>query len=90
MAEISTAQAADLLWVCPRTLERYRDRGIGPPYYRQPGGRVLYDEAQVLAYREHVMRVAPRATVSPEGSTSPPSAAADAPSARRAAPRPPR
>ena len=38
---LSTRQAADLLGLSPRTLERYRGAGEGPPYMKR-GRQVRY------------------------------------------------
>ena len=48
---LSTRQAAELLGVSPRTLERYRGSGEGPPYMKV-GPRVRYARADLDAWME--------------------------------------
>ena len=45
------AEAADLLRLSGRTLERWRLEGVGPPY-RRFGRRVLYDKHDLLIWAE--------------------------------------
>ena len=40
---------AERLHVSPRTLERWRVEGTGPPYMKA-GGRVLYHEEDVISW----------------------------------------
>jgi predicted DNA-binding transcriptional regulator AlpA len=44
---LDEAAAAQLLNVSPRTLQRWRSTGDGPPYVRAGVRRVLYDAAAV-------------------------------------------
>lgn len=46
-----TAEAAKLLRLSPRTLEKHRLCGTGPQY-RKIGGRVIYATADILAWAE--------------------------------------
>ena len=46
---LSTAQAALILNISPRTLDRFRTTGVGPAYCKM-GGRVLYTQADLLAW----------------------------------------
>ena len=48
---IDQQQLADRWKRSERTLENWRSRGIGIPYYKI-GGKVLYDLNDVLAYEE--------------------------------------
>lgn len=50
---IDTKTAAPLLGITPETLENWRARGEGPPFYKTPGrtGKVLYDPADIAAWR---------------------------------------
>lgn len=48
---LTTIEAAALLRLSPRTLEKHRLFGTGPEY-RKIGGRVLYAAADVLAWAE--------------------------------------
>lgn len=48
---LTTLEAATLLRLSPRTLEKHRLYGTGPEY-RKLGGRVLYATADVLAWAE--------------------------------------
>jgi len=50
---LTTPQAADKLGLSPRTLERYRCRGVGP-VFRKMGGRVLYHVDDVRVWIERV------------------------------------
>jgi excisionase family DNA binding protein len=52
MAELTTEQAADRLSVCRRTLERWRERGVGPAYRRDDSGRYSYPDEAIDEYRE--------------------------------------
>lgn len=49
---LSTRQAAELLGLSPRTLERYRGSGEGPPFMRMGRG-VRYSRADLDAWMEH-------------------------------------
>lgn len=51
---INTKVAAPLMGVAPATLENWRVRGEGPPFHKTPGrtGKVLYDPADIAAWRE--------------------------------------
>ena len=51
---INTKAAALLLGISPGTLENWRVRGEGPPFHKTPGrtGKVLYDPADIAAWRE--------------------------------------
>jgi hypothetical protein len=46
-----TAEAAKLLRLSPRTLEKHRLHGTGPEY-RKIGGRVIYATSDILAWAE--------------------------------------
>ncbi|WP_166299574.1 helix-turn-helix transcriptional regulator [Bradyrhizobium sp. 2S1] len=46
---LSQRDAAACLGLSPRTLERYRCTGFGPPY-RKHGSRVLYHPADIEAW----------------------------------------
>ena len=52
---LRTPEAAALLRISPRTLEKHRSQGTGPPF-RRAGGTVLYTlsdlEAWTLSVRE--------------------------------------
>lgn len=50
---IDTKTAAPLIGITPETLENWRARGEGPPFYKTPGrtGKVLYDPADIAAWR---------------------------------------
>lgn len=41
-----TKAAAERLNLSPKTLDNWRSRGGGPPYYKL-GGRIVYDDAEV-------------------------------------------
>jgi hypothetical protein len=48
---LSSAEVADLLGVHPVTVDAYRVRGDGPPYFKPKGTRrVFYAEPSVLAW----------------------------------------
>ena len=51
---IDTKTAAPLIGITPATLENWRVRGEGPPFHKTPGrtGKVLYDPADIAAWRE--------------------------------------
>lgn len=49
---LSTPEAAQLLCLSPRTLEKHRLFGTGPSY-RKIGGRVIYASADVLRWAEN-------------------------------------
>ena len=51
---LDTKTAAPLIGVTPETLENWRVRGDGPPFHKTPGrtGKVLYDPADIAAWRE--------------------------------------
>ncbi len=51
---LDTKSAAPLLGVAAATLENWRARGVGPSYIKTPGitGKVLYDPADIKAWRE--------------------------------------
>jgi DNA-binding transcriptional MerR regulator len=46
---MSARAAAELLGLSPRTIDRWRWTGEGPPY-RKHGGRVLYAREDLLAW----------------------------------------
>lgn len=48
---LSQSQAAEHLGVAPRTLEDWRNKSIGPSYYKL-GKRVVYDRADLDQYLE--------------------------------------
>jgi hypothetical protein len=48
---LSTLEAASLLRLSPRTLEKHRVYGTGPTY-RKLGGRVIYASVDVIAWAE--------------------------------------
>ena len=47
--------AADILLLSPRTLDRYRADGTGPAYYKL-GGRVRYKRSDLMAWVEQNRR----------------------------------
>ena len=51
---IPSREAAAFIGVSPATLENWRVRGEGPPFHKTPGrtGKVLYDPADIAAWRE--------------------------------------
>lgn len=51
---IDTKAAAPLIGISPATLENWRVRGEGPSFHKTPGrtGKVLYDPADIAAWRE--------------------------------------
>lgn len=46
---VRTPEAARLLGLSPRTLEKYRCEGMGPIYHKL-GGRVVYTVADLVAW----------------------------------------
>lgn len=64
---LTTAEAAGLLRLSPRTLEKHRLYGTGPEY-RKIGGRVVYPTDGVLAWAESGAK---RSTSDPRGGPSP-------------------
>jgi hypothetical protein len=48
---LSTTEAAHLLRLSPRTLEKHRLYGTGP-LFRKIGGRVIYSAADLIAWAE--------------------------------------
>ncbi|USQ96528.1 helix-turn-helix domain-containing protein [Caulobacter sp. RL271] len=48
---LSTVEAAQLLRLSPRTLEKHRLYGTGPSF-RKIGGRVIYAAADLVAWAE--------------------------------------
>lgn len=64
---LTTAQAAELLGIAPKTLERWRWAGRGPAF-RKLGGAVRYDTRDLEHWTESCRR----------GSTSVPGGPADA------------
>jgi hypothetical protein len=48
---LSTVEAAQLLRLSPRTLEKHRVYGTGPSF-RKIGGRVIYAAADLVAWAE--------------------------------------
>jgi hypothetical protein len=52
---LRTAEAAALLRVSPRTLEKHRVHGIGPAY-RKAGGTVLYVADELISLVESSRR----------------------------------
>ncbi len=55
---LRTRDAARLLDLSDRTLERMRARGDGPPYVRLSRGLILYDASEILAWLDS-RRIAP-------------------------------
>lgn len=51
---LTTAQAAKIVGLSPRTLEGYRLRGNGPTYFRVGKRAVRYDVSDVLAWAKRV------------------------------------
>jgi hypothetical protein len=51
---IPSREAAAFIGVSPATLENWRVRGEGPAFHKTPGktGKVLYDPADIVAWRE--------------------------------------
>ncbi len=51
---IPSRQAAAFIGISPETLENWRIRGVGPQFLKTPGrtGKVLYDPADIAAWRE--------------------------------------
>lgn len=47
---LTTREAATLIHISPRTLEGYRLRGGGPPFYRVGKRSVRYDVGELLAW----------------------------------------
>jgi predicted DNA-binding transcriptional regulator AlpA len=47
---ITTSEAARLLCLSPRSLEGYRVRGGGPPFYRVGKRSVRYEEGEVIEW----------------------------------------
>lgn len=57
---LKTAEVAAILRVTPRTVERWRRRGAGPPYVRLGTRTIRYPRAAVLAFAElYTVRAAP-------------------------------
>lgn len=52
---LTTKEAARLLRLCARTLEKHRSYGTGPAYSKL-GGKVLYDAADLRAWLESGLR----------------------------------
>ncbi|PIB92709.1 AlpA family transcriptional regulator [Caulobacter sp. FWC2] len=52
---VDTREAAHLIGLSPRTLEKYRTFGAGPAY-RKIGGRVVYRQADLVAWAEQGAR----------------------------------
>lgn len=52
---VDTREAAHLIGLSPRTLEKYRTFGAGPAY-RKIGGRVVYRQADLEAWAEQGAR----------------------------------
>ena len=50
-AYLTTIEAAQLLRLSPRTLEKHRLYGTGPEY-RKIGGRVIYAATDIVAWAE--------------------------------------
>jgi predicted DNA-binding transcriptional regulator AlpA len=69
--KINQKQAAEHLGVKERTLEDYRLRGGGPPFYKI-GARVVYDSAELDAW----LAARRRTSTSDRGAASSPPAAA--------------
>jgi hypothetical protein len=44
---VTEREAGPLIGKSPRTLERWRRKGIAPPHYVLPTGTVLYDVAEL-------------------------------------------
>ena len=59
-AMLSPREAAAFLSSTVRTLEAWRNRGEGPPYYRPSANRVRYKRRDLIEYLEQ-SRVTPRA-----------------------------
>ncbi|MGV2052479.1 helix-turn-helix transcriptional regulator [Agrobacterium sp. 22-209-1] len=53
---LTTKEAAFVVGICKRTLEKHRTYGTGPKY-RKVGGRVLYDIDDLRAWTEIGARV---------------------------------
>ena len=53
-ALLDNAAAAPLIGVSPGTLENWRVKGVGPKFIKTAGrrGRVLYDPADIAAWRD--------------------------------------
>ncbi len=60
---LTTKEAAFMVGICKRTLEKHRTYGTGPKY-RKIGGRVLYDIDDVRAWTEIGARVSTTDAVS--------------------------
>ena len=52
---LTVREAADILVLSPRTLDRYRGSGTGPAYYKL-GGRVRYRRSDLMAWVEQNRR----------------------------------
>jgi predicted DNA-binding transcriptional regulator AlpA len=55
--KLDETAAAARTGMAVKTLQNWRSRGVGPPYYKL-GGRILYDEAELDAWLAQ-QRVAP-------------------------------
>jgi hypothetical protein len=51
MPDLSEKEAADYLNRSPYTLRDWRERGVGPPYYRLVGS-IVYSKAELDAFLE--------------------------------------
>lgn len=49
-SRLTTPEAARLVGVAPRTLERLRERGEGPPYLRLTKRLVVYERDDLLGW----------------------------------------
>jgi predicted site-specific integrase-resolvase len=49
---LTPAQVGERLGVSTKTLAHWRCAGVGPTYLKPGGSRVVYREADVLAYEE--------------------------------------
>lgn len=81
---LTTREAATLIHISPRTLEGYRLRGGGPPFYRVGGRAIRYDVGEVLAWAKSV-RLLSTSEVEPHRPHTVQSPRASTPSAARAA-----
>ncbi|KHJ53855.1 transcriptional regulator [Aureimonas altamirensis] len=71
---VRTLEAARLLDLSPRTLEKHRCEGTGP-VYRKLGGRVVYTVADIQAWIEASARLSTSEPLTPRHPASPADAA---------------
>ena len=47
---VGTREAAPIIGRSARTLEAWREKGIGPPYVKLPTGGVVYDSSELESW----------------------------------------